>query len=199
MWRREPGKGSYARPERERRFLLRALPDGSVDPVDIEDRYIVGTRLRLRRMSDGTAAATYKLAQKVPDRADPSLVMITNTYLSEAEYDTLLAALPALTVLKTRYRLPGPVALSVDDFRGPLAGLVLAELEGAGSQGWRPGAGLPEAPLPETPRPGADPPHTVAEVTDDPRFTGGELARTGAGDLRRLLAAFPGFPDPDEP
>jgi len=147
VWRREPGKGSYARPERERRFLLRALPDGSVDPVDIEDRYIVGTRLRLRRMSDGTGAPTYKLAQKVPDRADPSLVMITNTYLSEAEYDTLLAALPALTVLKTRYRLPGPVALSVDDFRGPLAGLVLAELEGAGSQGWRPGAGLPEAPL----------------------------------------------------
>jgi CYTH domain-containing protein len=194
VWQREPGKGSYARPERERRFLLRALPQGSVDPIDIEDRYIVGTRLRLRRMSDGTAAATYKLAQKVPDRADPSLVMITNTYLSAAEYETLLAALPALTVRKTRYRMPGPVALSVDDFRGPLAGLVLAELAVAGSEGWPPSAGLAEAA-----GPGADPPPTVAEVTDDPRFTGGELARTGAADLRRLLAAFPGFPDPEEP
>jgi CYTH domain-containing protein len=187
VWQREPGKGSYARPERERRFLLRALPEGSVEPVDIEDRYVVGTRLRLRRMGDGTGAATYKLSQKVPDGADPSLVMITNTYLSEAEYETLLV-LPALTVSKTRYRSPGPGPVSVDDFHGPLAGLVLAELP-VGEEGWRPGAGLPDT----------APPETVVEVTDDPRFTGGELARTGSADLRRLLAGFPGLPDRGEP
>lgn len=36
----------------------------------------------------------------------------------------------------------------------------------------------------------ARPPATVAEVTDDERFTGGRLVRTAADELRALLAQF---------
>ena len=63
----------YARSEFERRFLLEARPDDpAVRAVAIEDRYVVGTRIRLRRMSILAAGAEvaeadiFKLTQKVP-------------------------------------------------------------------------------------------------------------------------------------
>lgn len=53
-----PGKElKYARPERERRFLLSAPPaDGIVKTVRIADRYLLGTRLRLRRITEISCA-----------------------------------------------------------------------------------------------------------------------------------------------
>src|SRR5262245_64938384 len=106
-----PGKAEkYARPERERRFLLAGLPSGSpVATVRIEDRYIEGTRLRLRKMTsiDRNGAMTgeqYKLAQKLP-APDGSPGLITNVYLSAAEHGRL-AALPAGVLRKTRHSYP---------------------------------------------------------------------------------------------
>jgi CYTH domain-containing protein len=172
-----PGKaGKYAHPERERRFLLRAVPAG--DPIAsyvIEDRYLDGTRLRLRRMTPldgahGTLEVQRKLVQKVP-AADGSPGLITNLYLSEAEY-ARLAELPAASLRKTRHSIP---PFGVDVFEGALEGLILAEIEFATAED---GAAFePSIPV-------------VAEVTRDVRFTGGRLVRSTAAEVRGLLREF---------
>jgi hypothetical protein len=166
--------GKYARIERERRFLLAAPPVGSpTKRFLIEDRYLRGTRIRLRRMTDldqPAGDATYKLTQKIPTAAGtPGL--ITTLYLSEAEYEALFD-IPADTLRKVRSSFP---PLGVDTFKGALSGLVLAEAEfetDAGETAFRP------------------PPDAVAEVTADERFTGGRLVKTSEGDLVELLAGF---------
>jgi CYTH domain-containing protein len=121
----------YARLELERRFLLHEVPPG-LDLADgwrIVDRYVDGTRLRLRRMErlDGSESV-YKLAKKeLPVDGDFSRVRITNIYLAAEEY-LLLERLPAHELVKRRYKLrDGAGVYSVDVFDGDLAGLVLAE------------------------------------------------------------------------
>jgi hypothetical protein len=42
--------GRYSKVEREQRWVLRAIPAGIIDPVEISDLYLRGTELRLRRM-----------------------------------------------------------------------------------------------------------------------------------------------------
>lgn len=171
--RHEPGQGRYAHRERERRFVLSSPPIGLSDPRRIVDRYIDGTRLRLRRVT-GEGFVVYKLGQKVrPDEDDPSLVMLTNIYLTGDEHDCLLA-LPATEVRKTRYTLAaGQDHYAVDVFEDRLDGLVLAEAE------------LTDATVHELP----DVPGLVAEVTTDNRFSGGALAHTDQQALQTLLAA----------
>ena len=157
-WARVPGQGAYARPERERRFLLRRLPDGLGPGRRVEDRYLDGTTLRLRRVSaDGLVVC--KLTQKVRTGDGPAQVMLTNTYLTEDEHRRL-AVLPGAVLVKVRRAWRS--GLVVDEHTGPLAGLVLAELE----------VDDLSAPLP--PVPGLD-----REVTDDERYTGAALARAG--------------------
>src|SRR5882757_5759247 len=120
--------GKYARVERERRFLLAEPPAQSAVTATrmITDRYLVGTRLRLRRSEWPDGGCELKLTQKVPiTRPGAVQGLITNTYLSPAEYD-LLASLPAAVLSKTRFSVP---PLGVDVFDGPLRGLVLAEAE----------------------------------------------------------------------
>jgi CYTH domain-containing protein len=163
----------YARVERERRFLLRDAPEETpTRRVLIEDRYLRGTRLRLRRSTnlDDPDDVIYKLTQKVP-AADGTPGLITNTYLSRAEYETL-AAIPADTIRKTRASIP---PLGVDRFEGALRGLVLAEAEFDD----------------EVSQAAFEPPLEVAaEVTADPRFTGGALALMTAAGLAELLRGF---------
>ena len=153
--------GKYARPERERRFLLDAVPVAAIPAHRILDRYIRGTRLRVRRMEslrDGSVA--YKLAQKLrPVEDDASVVMITNTYLDEAEYE-LLCRLPADTLEKTRHRLlVGDRPAAVDVFAD---GLILLEVDFESDEAMS----------------AFEPPAFVArEVTVDDAFSGGGLAR----------------------
>ena len=70
-----PRAGKYARVERERRFLLADLPAraAAATPRRITDRYLTGTRLRLRLVEhqDG-GGCVYKLTQKVPAGPAPS-------------------------------------------------------------------------------------------------------------------------------
>lgn len=47
-----PAPLKYAVVERERRYLVVRLPPGVTSTKDITDRYITGTRLRLREMRD---------------------------------------------------------------------------------------------------------------------------------------------------
>jgi CYTH domain-containing protein len=169
----------YAHVERERRFLLAAAPtQGVTRRRQITDRYILGTRLRLRCVRDlHTGARELKFTQKLP-AAQPGPVqgLITNTYLSQIEYD-LLATLPAAVLSKTRLNIP---RLGVDVFDPPLHGLVLAEAEFETDEEAR------------AFRPPVEP---VAEVTDDPRFTGGSLVQTERHELLGWLAGYGIEPD----
>jgi CYTH domain-containing protein len=164
----------YARPEFERRFLLSGLPPGrAVGTVAIADRYLTGSRLRLRRterIEPAGEGPVFKLTQKVPaDDGGPGL--ITTVYLSRAEFD-LLATLPGEELKKTRHSLP---PLGVDVFEGRLERLVLAEAEFDTQQECT----------------GFSPPQfVVAEVTHDVRFTGGALAAADASDVRDVLRSF---------
>jgi CYTH domain-containing protein/predicted enzyme related to lactoylglutathione lyase len=171
MSSRVAGEGRYARLEREQRWVLAGVPTGLQDPVSIADLYLAGTRLRLRRMAT-EAAVTYKLGQKVRRRAaSPEVVKLTNIYLSESEYATL-ARLGGAELRKTRWRwmLEGR-SLAVDVFQDRLRGLVLAEVE----------LSADEARLPS-------PASAVADVTDDDRFSGGNLAEADSEEVERLLA-----------
>lgn len=172
----------YARFERERRFVLAALP-GELDPARgyqrFSDLYLDGTRLRLRevRAPDGSLVER-KLNQKLPhpdggagDR------IITSVYLDATEYG-LLAALPGRRIAKRRYALAfAERSFGIDVFEGPLAGLVLAEVELESD------AELAALPLP---------PFARCEVTALPLFTGGALAREDPArvlaEARRLLS-----------
>ena len=167
---RTPGEGRYAHTEREQRWLLSRIPEGASRAVEIEDRYIIGTRLRLRTVRDG-ATTSHKLGQKVRTGASPEVVRITNIYLDDEERQAL-AVLPADEVVKRRWKVTvdeGEIA--VDEFRGSLDGLVLGEVE------------LPV----DHPRL-AMPDFAVADVTDDERFAGGTLARTTEQALREAIA-----------
>ena len=167
-WLREPGRGPYARRELERRFLVgAAVADGTAARL-IEDVYLDGTSLRLRRVT-GDGRAVHKLTQKVRvDEEDPSAVLITNTYLTADEH-RLLSALPGHVVVKSRSVVAG--ALVVDVFRGHLEGLVLAEVEVADLT----------APL-------ALPDWVGAEVTHDDRYSGGRLAAAREREIAELLS-----------
>lgn len=170
-----PGKSrKYALFERERCFLLAALPDRPVvRTTRITDRYVLGTRLRIRQMVEaagGSTTVVYKLTQKVP-AADSGPGLITTFYLSERE-STALAALPAQKLRKTRYSMP---PFGVDVFDPPLNGLTLAEVEFASDDALN--AFVP-------------PPFAVAEVTRDVRFTGGRLVTTDRDELLQILASF---------
>ena len=171
---RPPDRGKYARPERERRFVLDAVPAGATGERRIADRYIEGTRLRLRMVGEG-ADASPKLGQKVRAvESDPGFVLHTTMYLSTAEYDTL-AALPADPLTKRRSWLglaAGP-RMAIDVFEGELRGLILAEVEL-----WDEAAATAFEP----------PAWVAAEVTRDERFTGGRLARTDRAGLHAALA-----------
>lgn len=113
-----------------------------------------------------------KFTQKVPaDQPGHIQGLITNTYLAPAEYD-LLASLPAAVLSKTRLSVP---PLGIDVFDPPLHGLVLAEAEFTTDEAAR--SFLP-------------PREAVAEVTDDARFTGGNLALTRRHDLLAWLAEY---------
>jgi len=156
----------YARKERERRFLCAAPPPASdvVRSRLITDRYLDGTRLRLRTVDelDGSGPPVHKLTQKVPGEPWGEL---TTIYVSDDEH-ALLATLPAAVLTKERRSVP---PLGYDVFRGPLAGLVLAEVEfadDASAAAYQPPAGL-------------------HEVTQDRRFSGGVLVRSDPADVLR--------------
>jgi CYTH domain-containing protein len=167
--------GKYARVERERRFLLAGPPPAPAVTARrrITDRYLPGTRLRLRRVEcPGSGTCQFKLTQKVP-AGQPGYLqgLITNTYLSAAEYN-LLTSLPGDVLSKMRLSVP---PLGIDIFDPPLHGLVLAEAEFTTDEAAQ------AFPIP---------PAAIAEVTGDIRFTGGSLAQARRHDLLAWLGEY---------
>ncbi len=92
----------YAVVERERRYRLGRVPDGVSSTKDILDRYVIGTRLRLREVREGDGTVTRKLGQKVRISHGPAEVACTNFYLDDDEW-AVLAALPARLLRKRRH------------------------------------------------------------------------------------------------
>lgn len=146
----------YAHFEMERRFLSSSLPEGIGSVSDITDFYLIGTRLRLRRVvTDGRIVL--KLGQKVRFEGGPRRIAHTTIYLDEGEWEAL-SSLSAKRLHKLRYQVEREGdSFAIDEHDD---GTLIAEFDG-GDQ------------------PPGDPPSWLAvtrEITDDERSTGGELA-----------------------
>jgi CYTH domain-containing protein len=117
----------YAKLEIERRWLVRDLAAamqlaGRVRLI--EDRYIDGTHLRLRKVIDDGQTTTFKLGKKY-ERSDANAQPAVSTYLSEAEFG-VLAALPARAASKQRFACAGG---SLDVYGAPRSGFAVFEME----------------------------------------------------------------------
>ena len=167
----------YERVERERRYLLRGLPEG-LEPhaphAQITDNYVTGTRLRLRKHRwVPTNEWTLKLTQKhTPAPPDFSRTLITSIYLNEYEYE-MLSVFEGNELRKNRYPFEHEGRLySVDVFLGPLRGLVLAEID------FDDDAEMDAFPTPS---------FAHLDVTRDELFTGARLVELTAEEIRREL------------
>ncbi|MEZ5232893.1 MAG: hypothetical protein R2749_09315 [Acidimicrobiales bacterium] len=117
-------------PEYERRFLVAQLPGDAYEPRVIRDRFIRGTRLRLRAVTDRATGEVLqrKAGHKVRPDGDPTSLLHTSLYLDLDEYE-ILRTLEADEVVKTRYRWQlESRAAAVDVYNGRLSGLIIAEL-----------------------------------------------------------------------
>ena len=148
----------YAVVERERRFLLLSIPEGVVDVQLIVDRYVDGTRLRLRevRRADGTVVR--KLGHKVRLGDGPAEVACTNLYLDDEEW-RVLRALPARELRKRRHVVHRDgLVVAVDELED---GMLVAEID----DGEQPSDVVP------------DWLEVMEDVSDDEAWTGAARAR----------------------
>ena len=171
-------ESKYARIERERRYLLRDLPEGMTrtDPhLQITDNYITGSRLRLRKVRDPrTNKWTVKFTQKyAPDPNDLSRTIITNIYLNALEAE-ILSVFDTNEIRKNRYpfELDGR-QFAIDMFLGDLFGLVLAEVSFESDEE-----------LDNFPKP----PFALADVTNEVLFSGGRLCELTFPDVRAEIS-----------
>jgi CYTH domain-containing protein len=159
-------RAQYTGVERERRWLCAAVPRAMIrQTLTVTDLYVTGARLRLREMrpSDG-GPAQLRLSRKADVDAETRL--ITSIYLPEDEFSILAAALTGPRLSKIRHRLHAPpgILMSVDEFQGDLAGLILAEAE------FQTAAELAAFPSPD---------FALREVTRDVQYTGAWLVQHG--------------------
>lgn len=148
----------YAVVERERRFLLARLPDGVVSTKQIVDRYVTGTRLRLREVREEDGTVIRKLGHKVRLSEGPTEVACTNFYLNDQEW-AVLGALPAQILRKKRHMLHRDgLIVAVDEHED---GTLVAEIDDRD----QPSQFVP------------DWLDTIEDVTEDERWTGAWLAR----------------------
>lgn len=142
----------YAHVERERRYLVRSLPEGIERVDEIEDAYIVGTRLRLRTVTTPDQVVR-KLGHKVRQDSGPREVACTSMYLDQVEWD-LLATLPAHRLHKRRHHVDRDgYVFAVDEFDD---GHLLAEFDDGGESPTEVPAWL----------------DVMADVSDDEEWTG---------------------------
>ena len=147
----------YAVVERERRFLVSSVPAGVTRTQQVVDRYVVGTRLRLREVVADDGSVVRKLGHKVRLSPGPEEVACTSMYLDDAEWG-LLSTLPARVLRKTRRIVERDgLRVAVDELED---GTLLAEIDDRDE-----GPG----PVPEW----LD---VVEDVSADERWTGATLA-----------------------
>jgi len=169
----------YTRVEYERRFLVPPHSEwqSTTEPYSklFEDKYLRGTRLRLRILSDTDTGRRIIKLNKKSESPSPYFQTISRILLSPTEHK-LFDGLEGDLLKKERHyhRHLGRV-FSIDVFEGELEGLVLCETEADGLED------LMSAQFPI---------FATHEVTEDPFFTGGNLCRTTRAELLRKLAAF---------
>jgi len=114
-----------------------------------------------------------KFTQKfAPDEADLSRTLITNMYLNVLEAETL-SVFEANEIRKNRYPFVFEGrTFAIDLYLGELFGLVMAETSFATDEQ-----------LDSFPRPN----FALADVTNNPTFTGGELCRLTFEDIRNVV------------
>ncbi|MDF1604587.1 hypothetical protein [Nocardioides sp. YIM 152315] len=149
----------YAVVESERRFLVRSLPAGVERTTAITDRYLTGTRIRLREVAEPDGRLVRKLGHKVRLGPGPQRIACTSVYLDDAEW-AVLARLPATVLHKRRHHvhLDGR-HVAVDELPD---GTLLAEVDGG------------DQPVDDVPA-GLD---VIEEVTLDEAWTGAALSRS---------------------
>jgi CYTH domain-containing protein len=148
----------YAVVERERRFILNSVPTNVSASFEITDRYVDGSRLRLREVRSPDGSVTRKLTHKVRLTESAAEVACTNFYLDDSEWD-LLACLPGRVLRKTRHQVSHDgITVLVDVHED---GAIVAEIDD--------GDGAPTS-VPDW----LD---IVADVTSDESWTGASLAR----------------------
>ena len=148
----------YAVVERERRFLVSRLPEAVHERRRILDRYVTGTRLRLREVVTEEGIVTRKLGHKVRLSEGPHEIACTSLYLDDDEWD-VLCRLPAKTLSKVRHLVTRDgVTVAIDELND---GTLLAEIDD------QDGAPVPVPSWLDV----------FEDVTDDENWTGGQLAR----------------------
>jgi CYTH domain-containing protein len=116
----------YAVVERERRYLVRGLPRGVSRTTSIRDRYITGTRLRLREVTEPDGRVVRKLNHKVRLTDGPQEIACTSVYLDDAEWSAL-DVLPGAIIEKRRHHVERDgLHLVIDEFGD---GSLLAEID----------------------------------------------------------------------
>ena len=159
-------KPQYMAVERERRWLCRAVPREQIMRTEaITDLYVAGTQLRLREARPLNGGAPMLRLTRKAD-VDIHTRLITSIYLPEEEFRVLSTTLHGTRITKFRHRLH-PIAglpVLVDEFQGELAGLILAEAEFA---------------TPEQLAAYPSPDFVEKEVTEDLRYSGGQLIKFG--------------------
>ena len=153
----------YSKTEIERRWLIPS--DSEFDRVSgrerrIEDRYVLGTRLRLRKVTEAGHATVYKLGKKYEPEVEGTH-QVVSIYLSESEYEAL-AHLPARVARKRRLSVYGG---SLDVYEHPNTGLRVFEVEFA---------------TPEQAAAYAPPRGVGDEITNEPRYSGHAVAAGAA-------------------
>lgn len=149
----------YAHMEIERRWLVDLAAVDSLENLPyriIEDVYLPGTGLRLRKMVDPAGTAVFKLCKKYGKSSTLSEAM-TNLYLTGTEHALLRACLKGTMSVKRRYSIEGG---SIDVYGGGEQ-VAVFELEFASEA--EAAAYVPPA-------------FAVAEITGDPRYSGAALA-----------------------
>ena len=148
----------YAVVERERRFLVAGVPEGVLGTKEISDRYVIGTRLRLREVRELDGTLVRKLGHKVRISEGPADVACTNFYPSDQEW-ALLEALTARTLRKKRHVVQRDGwTVSVDQHED---GTLVAEIDDRDQ---------PSTLVPSWLE-------VLEDVSDDEKWTGASLAR----------------------
>ncbi|WGX97945.1 hypothetical protein [Nocardioides sp. L-11A] len=148
----------YAVVERERRFLVAAVPAGVSEVWEIEDRYVDGSRLRLREVRGPDGVVVRKLGHKVRLGEGPAAVACTSLYLDDAEWALLWDRLPGEVLRKRRHHVHrDDLHVVVDELED---GTLLAEIDDGDA----------------APRAVPDWLEVVADVSADEGWTGGAQA-----------------------
>lgn len=169
----------YSRIEYARRFVVAPESDWRqfVEPYSKrhKDKYLNGTRLRLRIQTDSDKnRQLIKLTKKY--ESDSAYFRQINTILLTPEELKIFDTLDGKRVEKTRfYHHYKNRIFSIDVFENELRGLLICEIEQAGLED------LMNA---------EPPPYVEGEVTENSFFTGANLANATAAELSKHLSAL---------